>query len=164
MNSLSRPVTLLKASDGREIEIPIGDVNVGEIVLVKPGEKIPVDGTVTEGGSAVDESMITGESIPVEKTKGSGVIGGTINKHGVIRFEATKVGGDTVLSQTFLGSVTRVKVTTPAATLISDMSAIRAEALPVGARVTARVPADESRLISLPDEGVTFSARDLESQ
>ena len=85
--------------DGREIEIPIGDVNVGEIVLVKPGEKIPVDGTVTEGGSAVDESMITGESIPVEKTKGSGVIGGTINKHGVIRFEATKVGGDTVLSQ-----------------------------------------------------------------
>ena len=85
--------------DGRETEIPIGDVNVGEIVLVKPGEKIPVDGVVTEGGSAVDESMITGESIPVEKTKGSGVIGGTINKHGVIRFEATKVGGDTVLSQ-----------------------------------------------------------------
>jgi Cu+-exporting ATPase len=85
--------------EGREIEIPIGDVNVGEIVLVKPGEKIPVDGTVTEGGSAVDESMITGESIPVEKSKGSGVIGGTINKHGVIRFEATKVGGDTVLSQ-----------------------------------------------------------------
>ena len=85
--------------EGREIEIPIGDVNVGEIVLVKPGEKIPVDGTVTKGGSAVDESMITGESIPVEKSKGSGVIGGTINKHGVIRFEATKVGGDTVLSQ-----------------------------------------------------------------
>ena len=85
--------------DGRETEIPIGDVNVGEIVLVKPGEKIPVDGVVTEGGSAIDESMITGESIPVEKTKGSGVIGGTINKHGVIRFEATKVGGDTVLSQ-----------------------------------------------------------------
>jgi putative spermidine/putrescine transport system ATP-binding protein len=70
----------------------------------------------------------------------------------------------TVLSQTFLGSVTRVKVTTPEATLISDMSAGRAEALPIGARVTARVPADESRLISLPDEGVTFSAQDLESQ
>ena len=85
--------------DGRELEIPVGDVTVGDLVLVKPGEKIPVDGVVTEGGSAVDESMITGESIPVEKTKGSGVIGGTINKHGVIRFEATKVGSDTVLSQ-----------------------------------------------------------------
>ena len=85
--------------DGRELEIPVGDVTVGDLVLVKPGEKIPVDGVVTEGGSAVDESMITGESIPVEKTKGSGVIGGTINKHGVIRFMATKVGGDTVLSQ-----------------------------------------------------------------
>src|SRR5208337_1534083 len=85
--------------DGTETEIPIGDVTVGDLVLVKPGGKIPVDGTVTEGGSAVDESMITGESIPVEKTKGSGVTGGTINKHGVIRFEATRVGGDTVLSQ-----------------------------------------------------------------
>jgi Cu+-exporting ATPase len=85
--------------DGTETEIPIGDVTVGDVVLVKPGGKIPVDGTVIEGGSAVDESMITGESIPVEKTKGSGVTGGTINKHGVIRFEATRVGGDTVLSQ-----------------------------------------------------------------
>lgn len=85
--------------DGREIEIPIDQVTVGEIVIVKPGEKVPVDGTVVEGRSAVDESMITGESIPVEKSKGSGVIGGTINKNGVIRFEATKVGGDTVLSQ-----------------------------------------------------------------
>ncbi len=70
----------------------------------------------------------------------------------------------TVLSQTFLGSVTRVRVTTSAATLVSDMSAGRAEALPVGARVTARVPGDEARLISLPDEGVTFSAQDLEHQ
>jgi putative spermidine/putrescine transport system ATP-binding protein len=70
----------------------------------------------------------------------------------------------TILSQTFLGAVTRVKVTTPETTLISDMSAGRAEALPVGARVTARVPRDEARLISLPDEGVTFSAQDLEHQ
>ena len=85
--------------DGREIEIPIDQVAVGEIVVVKPGEKVPVDGMVVEGRSAVDESMITGESIPVEKSKGSGVIGGTINKNGAIRFEATKVGGDTVLSQ-----------------------------------------------------------------
>ena len=93
------PKTATVIRDGNEIEIPISEVNVNDLVLVKPGEKIPVDGRVTEGGSAVDESMITGESIPVEKTKGSNVIGGTINKHGVIRFEATKVGGDTMLSQ-----------------------------------------------------------------
>ncbi len=85
--------------DGREIEISIDQVTVGDLVIVKPGEKVPVDGMVVEGRSAVDESMITGESMPVGKTKGSGVIGGTINKNGVIRFEATKVGGDTVLSQ-----------------------------------------------------------------
>lgn len=85
--------------DGREIEIPIEEVMVGDLLLVKPGERVPVDGTVVEGGSAVDESMITGESIPVEKTVGSTVIGGTINKNGMIRFEATKVGTDTVLSQ-----------------------------------------------------------------
>lgn len=93
------PKVAMVIRDGREIEIPIDQVTVGDIVLVKPGEKVPVDGTVVEGRSAVDESMITGESIPVEKSKGSGVIGGTINKNGVIRFEATKVGGDTVLSQ-----------------------------------------------------------------
>ena len=70
----------------------------------------------------------------------------------------------TVLSQTFLGSTTRVKVLTSGATLISDMSAGRAEALPVGAKVTARVPSDAARLISLPDEGITFSVLDLEDQ
>ncbi|ACL16026.1 heavy metal translocating P-type ATPase [Methanosphaerula palustris] len=85
--------------EGREIEIPIEEVMVGDLLLVKPGERVPVDGTVVEGGSAVDESMITGESIPVEKTVGSTVIGGTINKNGMIRFEATRVGTDTVLSQ-----------------------------------------------------------------
>ena len=89
----------------------------------------------------------------------------------ILQLEAALNGGapganvlsGTVLSQTFLGAVTRVKVTTPATTLISDMSAARAEALPIGASVMARVPSDESRLISLPDEGVTFSAQDLES-
>jgi Cu+-exporting ATPase len=83
----------------KEMEIPIEDVKVGDIVLVKPGEKIPVDGTVVYGHSTVDESMLTGESIPVEKTKGSKVIGATINKNGMLRFKATKVGKDTVLSQ-----------------------------------------------------------------
>ena len=85
--------------DGVEIEIPINEVEVGDIIIVKPGEKIPVDGTVTEGYTSVDESMLTGESIPVEKTMGDKVTGGSINKNGSIRFRAEKVGKDTVLSQ-----------------------------------------------------------------
>jgi Cu+-exporting ATPase len=93
------PKVATAVRDGREFEIPIDDVRVGDLLLVRPGEKVPVDGTVVEGGSAVDESMITGESIPVEKTVGSTVIGGTINKNGMLRFEASRVGGDTVLSQ-----------------------------------------------------------------
>jgi len=83
----------------KETEISIDDVKVGDIVLVRPGEKIPVDGTVVFGHSSVDESMLTGESIPIEKSKGSKVIGATINKNGFLRFKATKVGKDTVLSQ-----------------------------------------------------------------
>ncbi|MEM7816229.1 MAG: heavy metal translocating P-type ATPase [Candidatus Aenigmatarchaeota archaeon] len=83
----------------KEVEIEIDDVKVGDIVVVRPGEKIPVDGVVVYGKSAVDESMLTGESMPVEKTKGSQVIGATINKNGMLRFRATKVGKDTVLSQ-----------------------------------------------------------------
>jgi Cu+-exporting ATPase len=85
--------------DGKEIEIPIEDVVVGDIVIVKPGEKIPVDGEVISGQSYVDESMISGEPIPVLKEKASKVIGATINKNSVINFRATKVGKDTVLSQ-----------------------------------------------------------------
>ncbi|NYT04674.1 MAG: copper-translocating P-type ATPase, partial [Candidatus Methanofastidiosa archaeon] len=85
--------------DGKEIEIPIEDVVVGDIVIVKPGEKIPVDGEVISGQSYVDESMISGEPIPVLKEKTSKVIGATINKNSVINFRATKVGKDTVLSQ-----------------------------------------------------------------
>ena len=85
--------------NGKEIQIPIEDVIVGDIIIVKPGQKIPVDGVVIEGISSVDESMITGESIPVEKMKGDKVIGGTINKQGSFRFKATKVGKDTFLNQ-----------------------------------------------------------------
>jgi len=84
---------------GKEMLIPISEVEVGDIVIVRPGEKIPVDGKVLSGNSAVDESMITGESIPVEKNKGDPVIGATINGTGVLKFRATKVGKDTVLSQ-----------------------------------------------------------------
>jgi Cu+-exporting ATPase len=85
--------------DGREEEIPADEVEVGDICLVRPGESIPVDGTVLEGYSAVDESMITGESLPVEKQTGDTVIGGTINKTGAFRFRATQVGRETALAQ-----------------------------------------------------------------
>ena len=85
--------------EGKEVEIQIEDVVVGDIVIVKPGEKIPVDGEVISGESYVDESMISGEPIPVLKEKGSKVIGATINKNSVMNFRATKVGKDTVLSQ-----------------------------------------------------------------
>jgi len=94
-----QPKTAIVIRDGQELEIPIEDVVTDDIVLVKPGQKIPVDGTVIEGHSGVDESMLTGESIPVEKSEGSPVIGATINKTGSFKFKATKVGKDTALSQ-----------------------------------------------------------------
>lgn len=85
--------------DGEAKEVPVEDVKEGDIVEIRPGEKIPVDGVITEGSSAIDESMITGESIPVEKSIGDVVIGATLNKTGSFRFRATKVGAETVLSQ-----------------------------------------------------------------
>ncbi|QUH19422.1 heavy metal translocating P-type ATPase [Alkaliphilus sp. B6464] len=85
--------------DGKEVKISIEEVEVGHIIIVKPGEKIPVDGIVKEGYTSIDESMLTGESIPVEKNKGDKVTGGSINKNGSITFEATKVGKDTALAQ-----------------------------------------------------------------
>jgi P-type Cu+ transporter len=84
--------------DGHEVEIPIEQVQVGWELVVRPGEKIPVDGEVVSGNSAVDEAMITGESIPVEKRQGDSVIGATINQSGLLRMRATKVGADTVLA------------------------------------------------------------------
>jgi Cu+-exporting ATPase len=85
--------------EGEELEVPIDDVIIGDFVLVRPGEKIPVDGVVIEGHSSVDESMLTGESMPVEKSSGDAVIGATLNKLGFFKFEATKVGKETALSQ-----------------------------------------------------------------
>ncbi len=85
--------------DGETIEIPLGDVHAGDTVLVRPGDRVPVDGTVVDGNSYVDESMITGEPVPVEKIAGADVVGGTINKTGSFTFRATKVGADTVLAQ-----------------------------------------------------------------
>jgi len=85
--------------NGSEISIPVEEVAVGDILLVRPGEKVPVDGRVIEGNSAIDESMITGESLPRDKRNGDEVIGATINKTGLLKIQATKVGQDTVLSQ-----------------------------------------------------------------
>ncbi len=85
--------------NGTEMDIPIAEVVEGDIVIVRPGEKIPVDGIVVDGHSAIDESMITGESMPVDKGLGDGVIGATINKQGLLKFEATKVGKETALAQ-----------------------------------------------------------------
>lgn len=85
--------------DGKEIDIPIDSVRLGDIVIVKPGEKIPVDGEIIAGHSSIDESMISGESIPVEKSVGDSVVGSTINKTGSFKFKTTKIGKDTVLSQ-----------------------------------------------------------------
>jgi len=91
--------TALVKRGGKEIEIPIEEVQAGDLVIVKPGGKIPVDGVIVQGYSAVDESMITGESIPVEKKEGDQVIGATINKTGSFTFKATKVGSETALAQ-----------------------------------------------------------------
>lgn len=84
---------------GEELDLPVEDVLTGDTVIVRPGEKIPVDGVIIEGHSSVDESMLTGESLPVEKNSGSQVIGATLNKLGMIKFEATKVGRETALAQ-----------------------------------------------------------------
>jgi len=93
-----QPKTALVIRDGEEREIPIEDVQVGDLVLVRPGERVPVDGVVRQGYSSIDESMITGESIPVDKKAGDEVIGATINKTGSLQVEASKVGKDTALA------------------------------------------------------------------
>lgn len=93
------PKTAIVIRDGIETEISVDDVVLGDVIVVKPGDKIPVDGVIVSGTSAVDESMLTGESIPIEKKAGDKVIGASINKNGSFQFEATKVGKDTTLSQ-----------------------------------------------------------------
>ncbi|PHJ67300.1 cation-transporting ATPase PacS [Nostoc linckia z18] len=85
--------------NGREVDVPIEEVQIGDVILVRPGEKIPVDGEVIEGASTIDEGMVTGESVPVKKQPGDEVIGATINKTGSFKFRATRVGSDTVLAQ-----------------------------------------------------------------
>ncbi|HXF61775.1 MAG TPA: copper-translocating P-type ATPase [Caldilineaceae bacterium] len=94
-----QPQTARVLRDGLEVEIPVEGVQVGDVVVVRPGEKIPVDGTIIEGRSSVDESMVTGESLPVDKQVGDEVIGATVNTTGTFKFRATKVGKDTALAQ-----------------------------------------------------------------
>ena len=94
-----QPTMARVVKDGKETDIPIEDVQVADVIIVKPGEKIPIDGTVIVGYSSVDEKLLTGESIPVEKTVGSQVIGATINKTGLLTIEATRIGDETALSQ-----------------------------------------------------------------
>lgn len=97
---LSLQVTTARIKrNGETMEVPLAQVRVGDLVLVRPGERVPVDGTVQDGSSYVDESMLTGEPVPVAKAVGDEVVGGTINKNGALSFEATKVGGDTFLAQ-----------------------------------------------------------------
>ncbi len=93
------PKTATIIREGKQIKVNVDDVKVGDIILVKPGEKIPVDGIIVEGYSSVDESMVTGESMPVEKKKGDIVIGATINKNGSLKFRATKIGANTTLAK-----------------------------------------------------------------
>lgn len=93
-----KPRSARVVRDGAEVEIQVDDVAVGDVIVVRPGEKIPVDGTVLSGSSSVDESMITGESLPVDKREGDSVVGATINLNGSFRFTATKVGKDTMLA------------------------------------------------------------------
>jgi len=93
------PKTAIVLKNGKEVKVSVEELEIGDMIIVKPGERVPVDGIVVRGISSVDESMITGESIPVEKKKGDEVIGGTINKNGILTFKAEKVGKDTALAQ-----------------------------------------------------------------
>jgi len=94
-----RPKTATVSKNGKEVEVPLKEVQVGDVVIVRPGEKIPVDGVVLEGNSAVDESMLTGEPIPVDKSTGDTVVGATMNSEGLLKLQATRVGKDTALAQ-----------------------------------------------------------------
>ena len=94
-----RPKTARVVRDGDEVDVPVESVMLGDLVVIRPGERLPVDGIVVEGRSAVDESMLTGESLPVDKGPGDEVVGGTINKQGLLKFEATRVGAQTALAQ-----------------------------------------------------------------
>ncbi len=114
-----QPKTARVVREGKEMDVPIEDVGLGEIIRVRPGEKIPVDGEIIEGHSTIDESMLTGEPIPVEKTVGSEVIAGTINQKGSFLFKATRIGRDTALAQ-IIESVKKAQSSKPALAKLAD--------------------------------------------
>jgi len=114
-----QPRTARVVRDGKEIDVPIGEVGLGETVRVRPGEKIPVDGEIIEGHSTVDESMLTGEPLPVAKKTGAEVTGGTINKTGTFLFRATRIGADTALAR-IIEMVRRAQSTKPAIGRLAD--------------------------------------------
>lgn len=114
-----QPRTARVVRNGQELDIPIEEVGLGEILRVRPGEKIAVDGVVTEGHSSVDESMLTGEPIPVEKTVGFEVVAGTMNQHGTFMFKATRIGRDTALAQ-IIQSVRQAQSTKPEIAKLAD--------------------------------------------
>ncbi len=114
-----QPRTARVVRDGREIDIPIAEVGLGDILRVRPGEKIPVDGVVVEGHSAVDESMLTGEPIPIEKIVGDEVVCGTLNQSGTLLFRAIRIGRDTVLAQ-IIASVRRAQASKPEIARLAD--------------------------------------------
>ncbi|HEB78343.1 MAG TPA: heavy metal translocating P-type ATPase, partial [Methylothermaceae bacterium] len=119
-----QPKTARVVRNGREIDVPVEEVTVGEIIRVRPGEKIPVDGEIIEGHSSVDESMLTGESIPVEKGIGDEVIGGTVNLRGSFLMRATRIGRDTVLAH-IIESVRRAQSSKPEiARLVDQIAAV----------------------------------------
>src|SRR2546428_2441215 len=93
------PETATVLRDGQEVEIPSSEIVVGDLVIIRPGEKIPVDGVIERGETTIDESLVTGESLPVDKRAGDPVVGGSINQSGSITFRATKIGADTALGQ-----------------------------------------------------------------
>ena len=117
-----KPQTAHVIREGQEMEIPAEFVQIGDVIVVRPGEKMPADGVVTEGSSAVDEKMITGESIPVEKRTGDEVIGGTINKVGMLKFRARRVGAETTLSQ-IIKMVEEAQASTAPIQRIADQAA-----------------------------------------
>ena len=114
-----RAETARVVRDGRETEVPIDDVAVGDVVRVRPGEKVPVDGVVAEGTSYVDESMVTGEPVPVQKTESGAVVGGTVNQAGALLVETTRVGADTVLAQ-IVQLVEEAQASRPAIQALAD--------------------------------------------
>jgi Cu2+-exporting ATPase len=128
------PQTATVERDGRQVELPVAEVVVGDTIVLKPGDRVPVDGTVIDGQSTVDESTLTGESIPVEKGPDDEVIAGTINQSGTLRFEATKVGADTALAQ-IVRMVETAQRSKPPAQKLADRAAHWLVLLAVGAGV-----------------------------